>query len=273
MNERISELRAAGEAAIAERAGHRRARGRARAVPRSQGRAAEPAARRRPAPAGGARRRSAAPPTRRARRSRRRSRRARPSSRPPSSTPGSPPTSSTSRCPARPAVAARPHAPAHRDPARDRGHLPRPRVPRDGGPGDRAHLLQLRRAQLRRDAPVAAGDGHVLRLRRACCCACTPRRCRRARWRCTRRRCTSSSPGRTYRRDNDATHTPQFNQVEGLAVDEDVTLGDLQGTLLAFARAILRRGPRACGCARTSSRSPSRASSATSRASTATTAS
>jgi phenylalanyl-tRNA synthetase alpha chain len=44
-------------------------------------------------------------------------------------------------------------------------------------------------------------------------------------------------PGRTYRRDNDATHTPQFNQVEGLAVDEDVTLGDLQGTLLAFAQA------------------------------------
>ena len=44
-------------------------------------------------------------------------------------------------------------------------------------------------------------------------------------------------PGRTYRRDNDATHTPQFQQVEGLAVDEDVTLGDLQGTLLAFARA------------------------------------
>ncbi len=45
-------------------------------------------------------------------------------------------------------------------------------------------------------------------------------------------------PGRTYRRDSDATHTPQFHQVEGLAVDEDVTLGDLQGTLLAFARAI-----------------------------------
>jgi len=45
-------------------------------------------------------------------------------------------------------------------------------------------------------------------------------------------------PGRTYRRDNDATHTPQFHQVEGLAVDEDVTLGDLQGTLLAFAQAI-----------------------------------
>src|SRR3954469_15039129 len=45
-------------------------------------------------------------------------------------------------------------------------------------------------------------------------------------------------PGRCYRRDNDATHTPQFHQVEGLAVDTDVTLADLKGTLLAFARAI-----------------------------------
>jgi phenylalanyl-tRNA synthetase alpha chain len=45
-------------------------------------------------------------------------------------------------------------------------------------------------------------------------------------------------PGRTYRPDNDATHSPQFHQLEGLAVDTDITLGDLQGTLLAFARAI-----------------------------------
>ncbi len=45
-------------------------------------------------------------------------------------------------------------------------------------------------------------------------------------------------PGRVYRLDNDATHTPQFHQIEGLAVDTDVTLADLQGTLLAFARAI-----------------------------------
>jgi phenylalanyl-tRNA synthetase alpha chain len=45
-------------------------------------------------------------------------------------------------------------------------------------------------------------------------------------------------PGRTYRPDSDATHTPQFHQVEGLAVDTDVTLADLQGTLLAFAKAI-----------------------------------
>jgi phenylalanyl-tRNA synthetase alpha chain len=45
-------------------------------------------------------------------------------------------------------------------------------------------------------------------------------------------------PGRVYRRDSDATHTPQFHQVEGMWVDEDVTLADLKGTLLAFARAI-----------------------------------
>jgi phenylalanyl-tRNA synthetase alpha chain len=45
-------------------------------------------------------------------------------------------------------------------------------------------------------------------------------------------------PGRVYRPDNDATHTPQFHQVEGLAVDEGVTLADLKGTLLTFARAI-----------------------------------
>jgi len=45
-------------------------------------------------------------------------------------------------------------------------------------------------------------------------------------------------PGRVYRRDSDATHTPQFHQIEGLAVDQDITLADLKGTLLAFARAI-----------------------------------
>ncbi len=45
-------------------------------------------------------------------------------------------------------------------------------------------------------------------------------------------------PGVVYRRDSDATHTPMFTQVEGLAVDETITLADLQGTLLEFARAI-----------------------------------
>ncbi len=45
-------------------------------------------------------------------------------------------------------------------------------------------------------------------------------------------------PGRVYRRDSDVTHTPQFHQIEGLAVDEGITLTDLKGTLLEFARAI-----------------------------------
>jgi phenylalanyl-tRNA synthetase alpha chain len=44
-------------------------------------------------------------------------------------------------------------------------------------------------------------------------------------------------PGRTYRPDTpDATHVPMFHQLEGLAIDEDITLADLQGVLLAFAR-------------------------------------
>jgi phenylalanyl-tRNA synthetase alpha chain len=44
-------------------------------------------------------------------------------------------------------------------------------------------------------------------------------------------------PGRVYRPDTpDATHVPMFHQLEGLAIDEDLTLADLQGTLLAFAR-------------------------------------
>ena len=52
------------------------------------------------------------------------------------------------------------------------------------------------------------------------------------------------SPGRTYRRDPlDATHTPVFHQVEGLAVDRGITLADLRGTIELFAGAIF--GPRA----------------------------
>ena len=45
-------------------------------------------------------------------------------------------------------------------------------------------------------------------------------------------------PGKTYRRDNDATHVPVFHQLEGLMVDEGVTVADLKGTLEYFARAM-----------------------------------
>jgi phenylalanyl-tRNA synthetase alpha chain len=45
------------------------------------------------------------------------------------------------------------------------------------------------------------------------------------------------APGRVYRRDGlDLTHSPMFTQVEGLVVGEAVTLADLKGTLVAFAR-------------------------------------
>ncbi len=105
-------------------------------------------------------------------------------------------------------------------------------------------------ARARTDTFYVAGrrSPRTQRERRACrrrrspprssCCARTPRRCRCARWRRTRRRCTWSIPGRVYRPDSDATHTPQFHQIEGLAVDEDITLADLKGTLLTFARAV-----------------------------------
>jgi phenylalanyl-tRNA synthetase alpha chain len=46
------------------------------------------------------------------------------------------------------------------------------------------------------------------------------------------------APGKVYRRDSDATHTPMFHQVEGLVVDEGITLADLKGTLVVFAQAM-----------------------------------
>ncbi|HVL67821.1 MAG TPA: phenylalanine--tRNA ligase subunit alpha [Vicinamibacterales bacterium] len=50
------------------------------------------------------------------------------------------------------------------------------------------------------------------------------------------------APGRVYRRDNlDLTHTPMFTQVEGLVVGEDVTLGDLKGTLDVFVKELFGR--------------------------------
>ncbi|MEW6446729.1 MAG: phenylalanine--tRNA ligase subunit alpha [Bacillota bacterium] len=44
------------------------------------------------------------------------------------------------------------------------------------------------------------------------------------------------APGKVYRRDDDATHSPMFHQVEGLAVDTGIRFSDLKGILLAFAR-------------------------------------
>lgn len=43
-------------------------------------------------------------------------------------------------------------------------------------------------------------------------------------------------PGRVYRSDDDASHSPIFHQIEGLAVDKYITMGDLEGCLTAFAQ-------------------------------------
>jgi len=49
-------------------------------------------------------------------------------------------------------------------------------------------------------------------------------------------------PGKVYRRDADITHSPQFTQFEGLAVDRNISMADLKGTLELFAREMF--GPR-----------------------------
>lgn len=46
-------------------------------------------------------------------------------------------------------------------------------------------------------------------------------------------------PGKTYRREDDATHSHQFNQVEGLVIDENITFADLKGTLEVFMKHML----------------------------------
>ncbi|MES2096396.1 MAG: phenylalanine--tRNA ligase subunit alpha [Pseudomonadota bacterium] len=49
------------------------------------------------------------------------------------------------------------------------------------------------------------------------------------------------APGRTYRSDSDATHTPMFHQVEGLVIDRHITLGHLKWTLETFLKAFFER--------------------------------
>ena len=138
-----------------------------------------------------------------------------------------------SRC----AGAARRRTPALADPAGDRGRLHRARLPHRGGPGGRARVLQLHGAEhagrpsRRRPSRTRSGS--------------TRASCLRTHTSPVQVRTMESQPppvyvivpGRVYRRDAlDATHSPQFQQVEGIAVDRGLTLGDLKGTLQHFAR-------------------------------------
>ena len=49
------------------------------------------------------------------------------------------------------------------------------------------------------------------------------------------------APGHVYRRDDDPTHSPMFTQLEGLAVDEDISFADLKGALLHFVNRFFAR--------------------------------
>jgi phenylalanyl-tRNA synthetase alpha chain len=49
------------------------------------------------------------------------------------------------------------------------------------------------------------------------------------------------APGVVYRRDDDATHSPMFMQIEGLAVDRGIRFSDLKGVLLHFVRRLFGR--------------------------------
>ena len=49
------------------------------------------------------------------------------------------------------------------------------------------------------------------------------------------------APGKVYRRDSDVSHTPMFNQLEGLLVDKGVSFGDLKGTLTYFVQQFFGR--------------------------------
>ena len=152
--------------------------------------------------------------------------------------------------PRRPAAGDRAAAPDDLDAARDRGRVHRARLQRRRGPRGRDRLLQLRRAQPRADAPVAADDRHVLRQADArtsstparCCCASTPRPMQVRAMEAQPPPIYIIVPGRVYRPDSDATHTPQFHQIEGLAVDTDITLADLQGDAAGVRAGDLRRG-------------------------------
>jgi phenylalanyl-tRNA synthetase alpha chain len=49
------------------------------------------------------------------------------------------------------------------------------------------------------------------------------------------------APGHVYRRDDDATHSPMFTQIEGLAIDTNISFADLKGVLIHFVSRFFRR--------------------------------
>ena len=65
-------------------------------------------------------------------------------------------------------------------------------------------------------------------------------------------------PGRVYRRDYDATHSPMFHQLEGLVIDEGISFADLKGTVIEFLQRVLRAADWQCVSVRPTSPSRNR---------------
>ena len=66
------------------------------------------------------------------------------------------------------------------------------------------------------------------------------------------------APGRTYRVDSDATHSPMFHQVEGLWIDTDISLADLKASIPSSCAASSRMTSSKCASGRRSFRSRNR---------------
>ena len=231
---------------------------------------------RRRAPGRRARRRPARPRTRRARRSKPRS----------SSAPSSSPAHELEQrlerdrvditLPARPGSRDRAPAPDHPDPARDRGRVHRPRLQRRRGTRGRDRLLQLRRAQPRADASLAADDRHV--LRRADARHLRPERAAAARPHLAGPGPRDGAPAAAalHRRarvgPTGPTTTPRTRRSSTRSRGSRSTPTSRSATSRGRcwrSRARSSATSARFGCGRTSSRSPSRASRSTCRASTA----
>ena len=109
------------------------------------------------------------------------------------------------------------------------------------GPAYRGGFLQLHRAEHPAGAPGAAGERHVLPAR----AADGRRLVLRTHTSPVQIRTMLAQkppiriivPGRTFRCDHDATHSPMFHQVEGLVIDRTTHMGHLKGCLIEFCRA------------------------------------
>ena len=115
-----------------------------------------------------------------------------------------------------------------------------------GGPRGRGRLAQLRGAQHPARPPGPLDAGHALRgARRARAGAAAHAHVAGADPHdgdaCSRRSTWSRPAARTATRRSTPRHSPVFHQIEALAVDRGITLGDLFGTIETFVRALLRR--------------------------------